>query len=143
MCGIEHFRSKVIIDEMPTNPKYYLRMSELLDELVKRRKQDDIEYREYLKKIIELSKKVKDPMDESVGVEINTQGKRALYDNLGQDVEKAVKVHEAVLKSRQAEWRGHKLKEKAIRIEIKKVLTDISDDDLKNLLEIIKNQDEY
>jgi len=35
---IENNVRKLIIDEMPTNPKYYQRMSELLDELVKQRK---------------------------------------------------------------------------------------------------------
>lgn len=140
---IENNVRKLIIDEMPTNPKYYLRMSELLDELVKKRKQADIEYREYLKEVVALSKKVKNPMDESVGVEINTPAKRAIYDNLGQDVEKSIKVHEAVMESRQSDWRGNRLKERAIKIEIRKILPEISDEDLKNLFEIIKNQNEY
>ena len=140
---IENNVRKLIIDEMPTNPKYYLRMSELLDELVKKRKQSDIEYQEYLAQIIALSKKVKNPMDESVGLEIDTPAKRALYDNLGQNVEKAIRAHEAVMKSRQSDWRGNRLKERAIKIEIRNALPDISDEDIKNLLEIIKNQNEY
>jgi type I restriction enzyme R subunit len=140
---IENNVRKLIIDEMPTNPKYYLRMSELLDELVKRRKQADVAYREYLKQIVDLSKKVKNPMDESVGAEINTPAKRAIYDNFGQDVQKAVMVHEAIISSRQADWRGNKLKERAIKIEIRKVLPEITDEDMKNLIEIIKNQHEY
>ena len=140
---IENNVRKLIIDEMPTNPKYYLRMSELLDELVKKRKQDDIANRDYLKKIIALTKQVKNPMDQSVDVRIDTPAKRALYDNLGQDVAKAVQVHEAVMEARQADWRGNRLKEKAIRIEIGKVLPDLAAEDAKNLLEIIKKQNEY
>ncbi len=140
---IENNVRKLIIDEMPTNPKYYLRMSELLDELVKRRKQADVEYREYLRQIVELSKKVKDPMDESVGVEINTPAKRAIYDNLGQDVQKAVMVHDAVIRSRSEDFRVNKIKEKMIILEIKKVLPNINGEEMKNLIEIIKNQHEY
>ena len=140
---IENNVRKLIIDEMPTNPKYYQRMSELLDELVKKRKQADLEYKEYLKQIVALSKKVKNPMDESVNSDINTPGKRALYDNLGQDVGKAMAIHEAVIKARQSDWRGNHLKERAIKIEIKKTLPDITDEELKNLFEIIKNQNEY
>ena len=140
---IENNVRKLIIDEMPTNPKYYLRMSELLDELVKKRKQADVEYKEYLKQVVALSKKVKNPMDESVGLEINTSAKRALYDNLGQDVAKALVVNDAILGARQSDWRGNHLKERAIRIEIKKALPDITDEELKNLFEIIKNQNEY
>lgn len=140
---IENNVRKLIIDEMPTNPKYYLRMSELLDELVKKRKQADIEYREYLNQIVALSKKVKNPMDESVSAGIDTQAKRALYDNLEQDATKALKLHEAILKARHSDWRGNHLKERALKIAIKSVLTDISDEELKNLFEIIKNQNEY
>jgi type I restriction enzyme R subunit len=140
---IENNVRKLIIDEMPTNPKYYLRMSELLNELVKKRKQADVEYKEYLKQVVALSKKVKNPMDESVGLEINTQAKRALYDNLERDVVKALVVNEAVLGARQSDWRGNHLKERAIKIEIKKALPDIADEELKNLFEIIKNQNEY
>lgn len=140
---IENNVRKLIIDEMPTNPKYYLRMSELLDELVKKRKQADVEYEEYLKQIIALSKKVKDPMDESVSREINTPAKRSLYDNLEQDVVKALAVDGAVLSARQADWRGNHLKERAIKIEILKALPELSDEELKNLFEIIKNQHEY
>lgn len=140
---IENNVRKLIIDEMPTNPKYYLRMSELLDELVKKRKRADVEYREYLKEIIALSKKAKNPMDEAVSSKINTPAKRALYDNLGQDVDKAVRVHEAVSRSIEADFRGNRLKERKIKNEIRSVLPDISDEDLKNLFEIIKKQNEY
>ncbi|HOU96885.1 MAG TPA: HsdR family type I site-specific deoxyribonuclease [Bacteroidales bacterium] len=140
---IENNVRKLIIDEMPTNPKYYLRMSEILDELVKKRKQADVEYKEYLKQIVALSKKVKNPMEESVDAKINTPALRAIYDNLGQDVNKAISVHEAVIASRQADWRGNCLKERAIKIEIRNVLPDITDEELKNLFEIIKNQNEY
>lgn len=140
---VENNVRKLIIDEMPTNPKYYLRMSELLDELVKKRKRSDIEYQEYIKQIIELSKKVDNPMGESVSPEINTPAKRALYDNLGRDVERASKVNDAVMKARRADWRGNRLKERAIKIEILNTLPDISEDNLTDLFEIIKNQNEY
>jgi len=140
---IENNVRKLIIDEMPTNPKYYLRMSELLDELVKKRKQADVEYKEYLKEIIALTKKVNNTMDESVSSEINTVAKRALYDNLGQDVNKALAVHEAVVEYRADNFRGDFMKEKQIKIGIKKALPSISDEELKNLFEIIKNQNEY
>lgn len=140
---IENNVRKLIIDEMPTNPRYYQQMSELLNELVQRRKQSDIEYREYLKEVVALSKRVKDPMEESVGSEINTAAKRALYDNLGQDVVMALAVDSAVMSARQSDWRGNHLKERAIRIEIKKALPDIREEDLRSLFEIIKNQHEY
>jgi len=141
---IENNVRRLIIDEMPTNPKYYQRMSELLDELVKQRKQADVEYKEYLAKIIVLSRQVKNPEQSAYYPKaIDSKAKQALYDNLGQDEAKALMVHEAVMRSRWADFRGNPLKERAIKIAIKKVLTKFSDDELKNIFEIIKNQHEY
>ncbi len=141
---IENNVRRLIIDEMPTNPKYYQRMSELLDELVKRRKQEDVEYREYLAKIVALSKQVKNPEQSSYyPVAINSKAKQALYDNLEKNEARALAMHESVMESREADWRGNHLKERKIKIAIKQVFTDILDDELKNIFEIIKNQNEY
>lgn len=141
---IENNVRKLIIDETPTNPKYYQRMSELLDELVKRRKQEDVAYREYLTQIIALTKQVRNPEDSAYyPSSINTKAKQALYDNLGKDESKASEVHEAVLSSRSADFRGNPIKERAIMIALKTALPDSSTEDLKNLFEIIKNQYEY
>lgn len=129
---------------MPTNPKYYLRMSELLNDLVKRRKQEDVEYREYLAQIVTLTKQVKDPAQSGrYPAMIDTQAKRALYDNLGDDEKKALVVHEAVVSSRSDGFRGHPIKERAIKIAIKEHLPEFDDEAIKNLFEIIKNQNEY
>ena len=52
---------KVINEESQTNPKYYERMSILLNELIKERKQQTIDYLNYLEKIKELAKDVTSP----------------------------------------------------------------------------------
>ena len=140
---IENNVRKLITDEMPTNPKYYAYISELLSELVKKRKQDDIEYKKYLAEIIELTKKAKNPMADSVNPEINTKALRALYDNLGQDVKLALTINEAILNSREADWRGHFQKEKRIKNAIKDVMPSINEEELKSLFETIKNQNDY
>ena len=44
---------KVIIDERAMNPKYYDRMSELLDALIDQKRRDAIDYKEYLEKLID------------------------------------------------------------------------------------------
>lgn len=82
-------------------------------------------------------------MDERVSADINTKALRALYDNLGQDVKIALAVNEAVLNSREADFRGHFQKEKRIKNAIREVLPDIKEEELKNLFEIIKNQNDY
>lgn len=141
---IENNVRRLIIDEMPTNPKYYQQMSELLSELVKRRKQEDIEYKEYLAQIIALTKQVRNPEQSTYYPAImDTKGKQALYDNLGKEERKAIAVHEAITHAREDGWRGHPQKERRIRIEIKRSLPELSDDELKDVFEIIKDQNEY
>ena len=83
---IENNVRKLIIDEQPINPKYYEKMSELLDALIEQRRQEALDYQEYLEKIVELTKKVKDPgSGESYPKTLNTPAKRALYDNLAKN----------------------------------------------------------
>src|SRR5207248_8687007 len=59
--AIENNVRKLIIDESPINPKYYEKMSELLDALIKQRRQEALKYEEYLSRIVELTKKAKNP----------------------------------------------------------------------------------
>lgn len=59
--AIENNLRKVIIEDSPTNPIYYEKMSVLLDELIKLRNEEAERYEEYLKKIVELAIKIKKP----------------------------------------------------------------------------------
>ena len=59
--AIENNLRRVIIDEQPINPKYYENMSELLDALIQERKAQAHSYEEYLKRVVDLSKKVTNP----------------------------------------------------------------------------------
>ena len=58
---IENNVRRLIIDEQPINPKYYEKMSELLDALIEQRRKEALDYQEYLRRIVELTKKVKNP----------------------------------------------------------------------------------
>jgi type I restriction enzyme R subunit len=58
---IENNLRRVIIDEQPVNPKYYDRMSELLDTLIRERKAQAHVYEKYLEKLVELTRQVKNP----------------------------------------------------------------------------------
>jgi type I restriction enzyme R subunit len=139
---IENNVRKLIIDEQPINPKYYEKMSELLDALIEQRKKEALDYQKYLEKIVELAKKVKNPAGESYPKALNTPAKRALYDNLGKDEALALMVDNAVRESRQDEWRSNAVKVKKVRIAIKSVLQD--DEALtEQILELVKNQYEY
>jgi type I restriction enzyme R subunit len=80
---IENNIRKLIIDEQEVNPRYYEQMSKLLDEIIKQRRDEAFEYEEYLKQIVILIKKAKNPLfHTNVPESINTPAKKALYDNL-------------------------------------------------------------
>ena len=49
---------KVITQELTINPVYYEKMSVLLQELIKQRKNGAIQYEEFLKKVEELAKNI-------------------------------------------------------------------------------------
>jgi len=122
---IENNVRKLIVDEQPINPKYYEKMSELLEALIEQRRQEAIEYQEYLAKIVELTRKAKNPgTGGSYPKAMDTPGKRALYDNLGKDESLALAVHVAVNSSRQDDWRGNSFKIKKVRNAIKSELTE-------------------
>jgi predicted metal-dependent hydrolase len=108
---IENNVRKLIIDESPINPKYYEKMSALLDALIAQRRTGVIEYGEYLANIAELTKQAANP---GAGSEyppaLNTAATRALYDNLGRNEWLALAIDFAVQGSRQDEWRGNPMK---------------------------------
>lgn len=140
---IENNVRKLIIDEQPINPKYYEKMSELLDALIEKRKTDAVAYEEYLAEIVELAKKAKNPATgASYPAVLNTAAKRALYDNLGKNEALAVDLDQAVRNSSQDEWRNNPMKIKKVRIAIKAVLG--GDEALTDkIFDLVKNQHDY
>jgi type I restriction enzyme R subunit len=139
---IENNMRKLIIDEQPINPKYYEKMSELLDSLILQRREQALEYEQYLAEMIALAEKVQKPEGSAdYPKALNTGAKRALYDNLGKDEDVALAVDYAVLSSKKDGWRGHKVKQKEVRYAVKRVLND--DQLTDEIFELVKNQSEY
>ncbi len=140
---IENNVRKLIIDEQPINPKYYERMSELLDALIEQRRKEALDYQQYLEKIVELTRQARNPgAGGGYPKALNTPARRALYDNLGKDEALALGVDRAVRESRQDEWRNNTFKVKRVRIALKAVFG--GDEALtERILELVKNQNEY
>ncbi len=139
---IENNVRKLIIDEMPINPKYYETMSELLDALIEQRKQQAIDYEKYLDEMVALTKKAKNPTTgASYPVAMNTAAKRALYDNLGKDEALATVLDAEIRKTKKDDWRGNKFKEKEVRNAIRAHLPDPAQVDL--IFDLVRNQHEY
>jgi len=139
---IENNIRRLIIDEMATNPKYYEKMSVLLDEIIKERKEEVIAYEEYLKKIAGIAGRAKNPSTSAkYPSNINTGAKRALYDNLGEDAELVERLDYEIKITKKDSWRGDKLKEREVKYAIAKHIEDA--ETAERIFELVNNQKEY
>jgi type I restriction enzyme R subunit len=161
---IENNVRRLIIDEMAVNPKYYEKMSQLLDALILQRKQEALDYKAYLARIVELTREVSKPESQSsYPAAINAAALRALYDNL-EDVaasavrerpepdgdhgaasdreERALALDRAIRQVKKADWRGNRFKEREVRNAIKDRLGD-EDALVDRIFEIVKAQRDY
>ena len=161
---IENNVRRIIIDETAVNPKYYERISELLDALILQRKQEAVSYREYLSRIVELTKKVSGPETQSsYPSSINSAALRALYDNLesaqvsavrepsapcgteptiDSRKEKAIALDRAIRRVKKADWRGNRFKEREVRNAIKSELGD-AEGLVNTIFDIVKARSDY
>jgi type I restriction enzyme R subunit len=130
-----------IVKEALNDPAYYEKMSALLKEIIEARKAKAIEYEEYLKQIADLAKRVQAGKPDDLPVALNTPGKRALYNNLGQNEQRALAVDQAVRNSRPDAWRGVPARELVIKRAIYDVLNDEAE--VERVFAIIRQQGEY
>lgn len=163
---IENNVRRLIIDEMAVNPKYYERMSQLLDALIAERKRQALDYKAYLARLVELTKQVSNPATQiTYPVAINTAPLRALFDNLQGvgDLEGmltrlgavaevrvgataaervALALDKAICGVKKADWRGNRFKEREVRNAVQSVL---GDDGalIDTVFEIVKSQRAY
>jgi type I restriction enzyme R subunit len=99
---IENNVRKLIIDETPINPKYYETMSGLLDALIEQRRQQAIDYENYLAAIVKLTKEAKNPAGKAAyPASVDTAPKRSLYDNLDRDEVLAAAIDAEIKRHRQ------------------------------------------
>ena len=157
-------RSKIIKEHL-NDPAYYAKMSALLDEIIAARKAKAIEYEEYLKRVAELAKRVEAGQADDTPVQLNTPGRRALYNLLRQGASGAgvlhvaqsaahydvagtddmlalaLKIDEAVKHTRPDGWRGVQAKENVIKAALYGILRDV--DEVERIFLIIRQQKEY
>jgi type I restriction enzyme, R subunit len=137
---IENNVRKLITDESPINPKYYEKMSKLLDALIKERKKKALNYQAYLAEITELTRRIVKPSD-GYPTAIDTAAKKALYDNLDKDERLALAVDAEVRRVKQDDFRSSKTKLRVVRKAIRQHITDEQLAD--RILEIVKAQRGY
>jgi type I restriction enzyme, R subunit len=141
---IENNVRRIIVDENPVNPKYYEHMSVLLDELIALRRQKAIDYQEYLERIRELSRKVIRPgqTNSNYPPSMDTQAKRAFYDNFGKDEGLASKIDTAIRYTKKADWVGDRFKEREIANAVREKTVGY-DVDIQSVMELAKSQKDY
>ena len=90
--------------------------------------QEALDYKVYLARIVELTKRVSKPESQSsYPATINSPARRALYDNLDQNEQLAVQIDTAIRAVKKADFRGNRFKEREVRNAIKSVLGDHDD----------------
>jgi type I restriction enzyme R subunit len=141
--AIENNIRKKVVEKILINPKYYEKMSAILDELIKARREGAIAYEEMLAKYIELVKNTDTPENNPRYPDsIRRSGAlRALFDNCGEDEALALALDKAVRESKQSDFRHNEFKERRIKQAIYKVLND--KDEVEWVYNIVVKQGEY
>lgn len=141
--AIENNIRKKVVERIVLNPKYYEKMSAVLERLILERKQGVITYAQLLEKYIDLARNVTKPEENEHYPERvrHSEAMRALYDNTGCDVDLAVALHTAVMRSKMDRFRNDPVKERRIKRELLKILR--SKDEVERVFKIIAEQGEY
>lgn len=138
---IENNVRQKIIREQLTDPAFFSEMSRLLEEVIRQRRADALDYEAYLKKIAALASTVQQGKTGETPAALATPGLRALYNNLEKNEALAVQVHHKILEVRPDSWRGNEPREKTIKQALYEILKDIGE--VERLFSIIKEQREY
>ena len=141
--AIENNIRKKVIEKVTVNPRYYAKMSEILDKLIEERKQGVLDYAEMLEKYIKLAKDVDCPEDNDKYSESIRKSKAlmAIYDNTGEDEELAIRIHKAVKKQALFGFRDNQVVIRRIKKALYEILGD--DSEVECIYKIIEKQEEF
>ena len=157
-------RSKIIKEHL-NDPAFYDKMSKLLDEIIRFRKEHADEYEEYLKRVAQIAQRLAAGQAEDMPAQLNTRGRRALYNNLMERVSSevtdgaadshsqqwnatkdgllqlAIKIDETIKHTRPDDWRGVQARENVIKAALYGLLQDVAE--VERIFLIIEKQKEY
>ncbi len=132
---------KRIIEKEASDPKYYEKLSSLLNDLINQFREKKLTYLEYLQQIHNLAKQVIHKEDKNYPKKINTNALKTLYDNLDQNEDLALEIDACIRDNKKDGWVGHNQKEKNLKIALRKIIND--DGLLENTFNLAKHIDEY
>lgn len=138
---IENNIRRTIISERANDPAFYDRLSQVLAEIIRFRKQQAEAYEEYLRRVAELARELKQQTADNTPTSLDTPGKRALWNNLNQNLALALRIDSTVRQVRPDGWRGIQAKEQLIKAALFGVMQDASE--VERLFPILVAQPEY
>jgi type I restriction enzyme R subunit len=123
---------KVIIDEHALNPKFYDRMSELLDAILEERRKQALDYEQYLAKILEAAQ------------QLGTKDTGKTYPSWAKhdDADLAFAIDSAIRNVKQHGWVDNPIKQKQVKRAIARLLP-AGDERLETLFDLVRSRDEY
>ncbi len=132
---------KYIIRKRDANPEHYDKLSERLNKILEEMKQQTVEYKETLRKLVKMLREMRGSK-KKYPPNINTDGKKALYDNLGQDETLALNTYLAIKAKAEPEFREDRRRRYALQRAIEKV-EGMPKDKVDLVLKIAINNSEF
>lgn len=130
---------RVINRKRESNPEEYRKFSERINRLLAEYRQGVLDYKEYLKAIAELARELG---NRTFDPRLDTQGKQALFDNLGEDLALTLEVYQLIKVNAKQGFRTNGVKEAKLRraLEAFSLSKPI---DVDNILRIAINNPEF
>ncbi len=139
--SIANNTKKRIIEKEASDPKYYEKLSSLLNDLIDQVREKKLTYLEYLQQIHDLAKKVIDKEDKNYPKKIDTDALKTLYDNLDENEALALEIDACIRDNKKDGWVGHHQKEKILKFALRKIIDD--EGLLENTFNLAKCIEEY
>jgi len=134
---------KTLIDEHAMNPKYYDKMSALLEALIEQRRREALDYKDYLEQLLSLATKIgKKESDTPYPDWAINGGQRALVDFGFANPDIAVIVDQTIHREKEHHWVGNRMRERALARSIRQVLPD-DFERFDELFDLVRARDEY
>lgn len=125
--AIENNIASTIINNTPINPRYYNKMSELLKELIDMKKDQNLDYQDYIKHLVELVKKVKNPEHSGeYPKSIHNIRLRGLYDILDRNETETLMLYNALIDSAPIDFMASKMRQRELKLIIRTIIEDDS-----------------
>lgn len=122
-----------------SNPGDFQRLSTKLNLLINQLQAEIISYTDFLKRMKELAEEIRQGNQRDP--RLNTAGKQALFEVLGQDVELTLHVAEVIKAKAQVNWRTNRIRGNILKNAVGSLLPDDIDKDL--VFKVIQNNPEF